>query len=587
MRTLRSGRGVATAATALGLLAAALGLGGCRQPAPPPDILLVTIDTLRPDAMGWTGGRNETPTLDALAAAAMTFPQGATTVPITLPAHAAMLSGCYPHQFGLRDNGQVVPAGVELLSERLRGAGYATAAFVSGFPLKRMFGLDRGFDHYDDDMPAGREGYVERRARDTTRAAIAWLQESHPDRPRFVWVHYYDPHDPYEPPREFWQPGRRGAYDGEVAYTDHWLGELLAAWPGTGRERLTVVTSDHGEALGEHDEETHGYFVYDATVIAPQIWHWPGRIVAGSSSAQVSHTDLAATLLDLLEMPGPACGGTPLALDTTTRPSAAMVETYLPWNYFGWAPLHAVRAPPWKYIEAPQPELYHLGDDPGETHNLAGQRPQEVDRLRAELDRLRARPMVDQAGVAEGDVLAQLRGLGYIGIGQGTMTIPEGLADPKERIELRRRLIAADQKLAMGLVDAGLAELEAVMAVEPTNRFAALRAGTHLLKLGAAARAIPYLERAVANDGDRAEARFALADALTRVDRCGDALPQWLELARLQPRRVEAWTNLAHCHGVEGNREQAGAALERASELAPDDPAVLRLRAQPPIPPAG
>jgi arylsulfatase A-like enzyme len=565
------------------LLAPLALLGACAREAPRPDIVLITIDTLRPDAVGWIGERNDTPTLDRLAREGLAFRHAVTSVPITLPAHAAMLTGCYPFRLGLRDNGQMLAAGTPTLASRLREQGYRTAAFVSGFPLKRSFGLDQGFDHYDDTMPSGREGYVERRARDTSEAALAWLGDQDDDAPVFVWIHYYDPHDPYEPPREFWQPGPRGAYDGEVVYTDYWIGRLLDGWPARpDRERLTIYTADHGEALGEHGEDTHGYFVYDSTVLAPLVWHWPERVAAREDPAQVRHVDIAPTVMALLGVAEPvtdgSCEGSALTAvtqggDSDSRP--AFVETWLPWNYFGWSPLFALREPGWKYIDAPTPELFDLVEDPGELRNLAAGQPDQADRRLVALDAIRSAPPVRDASAADGDVLEQLRGLGYIGIGQGSIEVPAGVADPKDRIEMRRQLIAADGLLAAGQVGPGLAALEQVLAQEPGSRFAALRAGTHLLKLDQPSQALPFLERAVGNDPERSEARYALADALTRLGRHADALEHWLELARLQPRRFEAWFNIAVCHLSLGNLELAQQARDRAAGLAEPQPGAI------------
>lgn len=569
------------------LAAQMIGLGalaGCSAPSADPDILLVTIDTLRPDALGFIGGHGNTPSIDALAAEGTAFTHGVTTVPITLPAHSAIMTGCYPFRFGMTDNGQTLAAGTTTLATRLRERGYQTAAFVSGFPLKRMFGIDQGFDHFDDEMPSGRQGFVERNAQGTIEAALAWVRASRSDGPAFVWVHLYDPHSPYEPPREFWQPGPRGNYDGEVAYVDAWLAELFSDWKKSrARERLTVVTSDHGEALGEHGEDTHGYFVYDSTVLSPIIWHWPGRIPARRDDTQVRHIDIAPTLAHLIgvDAPQPECEGSPLAGMLEGAPvqaRAAHVETFLPWNYFGWSPLRALRDPPWKFIEAPKPELYRITEDSGEATNLIDAETAARDRMVVQIDALHAAPRLEAAGDVQHDVLEELRGLGYIGFGPASAEVPDGLADPKDRVELRRRLQAADTALSAGRIEAGLTALDAAIAAEPGGRFAALRAGTHLLMAGEPARAIPYLEQAVANDPERAEARFALGDALTREQRVSEALPQWLELARMQPGRFEAWYNIATSHAALGNFEQARAALDRASAIDPENPILDELR---------
>lgn len=307
-----------------------------------PNVLLITIDTLRGDALGWIGGRNDTPALDHLAKTGARFRHAVTPVPITLPAHTSILTGLYPVHHGVHDNGQTVPAEIPTLAELLSADGYRTAAFVSGFPLRRIFGLDRGFHHYDDTMNKGSEGWVERTALDTATAVIAWI-ESAPN-PWFVWVHFYDPHDPYDPPRSFWRQGPQGAYLGEVAFTDFAIETLLDGIPGPARRNLlTVFTADHGESLGEHQEKTHGFFVYDSTVVVPLVFHFPGRINARAIDQQPRLIDIAPTILDLLDIPQiPDADGLSLAPILAGRSRdipPAVVETRLPWIFFGWAPL--------------------------------------------------------------------------------------------------------------------------------------------------------------------------------------------------------------------------------------------------------
>jgi len=189
-----------------------------------PNVLLVTVDTLRPDAVGFVAGRNATPAIDALAAEGFRFPTAVTPTPLTLPAHASLMTALLPRRHGARDNGQVLPPGPATLAETLRAAGWTTAAFVSGFPLRALFGVDRGFEHYDDTLPLGTRARLERPADATTAAALAWIATA--KAPWFVWVHYYDPHDPYTMHPEFPRDGRQGAYLSEVAFADHALGVL-------------------------------------------------------------------------------------------------------------------------------------------------------------------------------------------------------------------------------------------------------------------------------------------------------------------------------------------------------------------------
>jgi len=548
-----------------------------------PNILLITIDTLRPDALGWIGRSNDTPAIDALATRGFRFPRAVTPVPLTLPAHASIMTGLVPRRHGVRDNGQTFGTGAVTLAESLRGAGWTTAAFVSGFPLQRLFGLDRGFDHYDDALPAGREGWVERLAADTTAAVLGWLASA--PQPWFVWVHYYDPHDPYEPPRAFWGPGERGAYLGEVRYTDYAIERLVAGLPKTdGRGTLTVLTADHGEALGDHSEKRHGYFIYDATMTVPLVLVEEGVITPGDSSAPANLFDIAPTVLELLGLaPLADIDGVSLAghlRDPRSPLPPSYLETRLPWIFFGWSPLRAIRERDWKLIEAPRPELYDLASDPGEQRNLIEQRPEQARRLRALLGGLELRAPVGSSGLADEEVLDRLRVLGYVGAGGGDLDIPPGLADPKDRLELRDRLQEGEQLLEAGRYTEAVQVFDGVLAVEPDSRFAVLRSGVALLKSGRIDQAIPRLERSTALDPDRAEAHYALADALMRSGSFDRSAAQWREVVRLQPRRGDAWFNLGAAASRSGADGEALAAYRKAVDLEPDEAPMLAALAQ-------
>ena len=530
-------------------------------------MLLVTIDTLRPDSLGFIGGHNDTPTLDGLAASGHAFSGAISPVPLTLPAHTAILSGKLPHRNGVHDNGQTVPADLPLLQETLRRHGYRTAAFVSGFPLQKLFGLDRGFDHYDDVMTHGDQGWVERPAEETVAAAQSWLGAHPSDQPFFDWVHFYDPHDPYTPPREFWQPGERGAYDGEVAYTDYWLGKMIeSARAASGsRPLLIVVTADHAEALGEHGEKTHGYFVYDSTLKVPLIFEWAGEITHAIGAEPVQTIDIAPTILALLgidEMQD--IDGISLAKglhDGTMPLHPAYSETWLPWTYYGWAPLTAWRDGEWKFIDAPAPELYAIDRDQGEQDNLAEVHADVADRLTLALDLTKSQKTTIASGQADDAALERLRSLGYVGVGAAITEAPAGLADPKSMLDVRDALQAAEGLLRERRYVEAETQFDKVLASDPDNRFANLRSGVTLLHIGRANDAVARLQHAVQIDPHRAEGRFALGDALMRVGDFAAAADQWAALAELQPRRPEAWFNLAEALRKSGHAARADNAM--------------------------
>lgn len=540
-----------------------------------PNVLLITIDTLRPDALGWVSGVDTTPVLDALAAEGAAFAKAVAPAPLTLPAHVSMFSGLLPRRHGVRDNHQVVGQAPPLLAERLAVAGYSTAAVVSGFPLTTQFGISRGFSRYDDRMTAGEGAWLERPALETSSVALSWLEDL--PEPWFLWVHYYDPHFPYEPPSGFNRSGRRGGYDGEVASVDHQIGRLVAALPKPASATLTVVTGDHGEALGQHGEGTHGFFVYDETMLVPLLFHWPGRLQPLQSPAQPRLIDLAPTVLDLLGLPqlldGDGVSLAPLLAGKALEVPPAYVETLQPWHSYGWAPLAAVRTSEWKLIAAPAPELYDLRADPAETANLFGQgRPQELT-LRRELRALEALPAISSAAVADPDALARLRALGYLGTPEsGPIPDRASLADPKDQLALRQLLTTADEALRSGRATEAVTALRRVLAQDPGNRFAQTRLGLALLSLGRPEEALVALREAVRLAPEDPEARAALAGLLTQGGDPAAAVGHWLELVRLQPQRAGGWSNLGAALGRSGEVERAATAYQRAAELEPEDP---------------
>ena len=559
----------ATACLVIGVI----GLTGCGKPEPQPNILVITVDTLRPDALGVVDPQRETPSIDALAGSGRLFTAAVSPVPLTLPSHTSILSGLLPVHHGVRDNGQTVPGDIALLPEILRDKGYRTGAFVSGFPLQAMFGLDRGFDRYDDEMHEGAEGWVERRAEDSVKAAGTWIGGQPQGGPWFAWTHFYDPHDPYDPPREFWQPGPRGGYDGEVTYTDYWVGKLLeiARQASGDRPLLIVLTADHAEALGEHQEKTHGFFVYDATMRVPLIFSWPGHVLPARGSEPVQLVDVVPTILDLLGFEAPAdVDGVSLRAglsggDLALHP--ARMETWLPWIYYGWSPLSAWLDSRWKLIDAPSAELYDLTADPHELNNAAAASPAVVDRLGIALQQASQASTRIAGTLVDDAAMQRLRSLGYVGVG-APVELPVGdLADPKSRIAMRDQLQEGEGLLrALKYADAEKVFAE-VLAVDPDNRFANLRSGIALLRLDRIAEAVKVLGHAVGVEPRRAEARYALGDALMRSGAFAAAADQWAALAELQPRRKEAWFNLAKAFEKAGQLTQSQTAMAEFERL--------------------
>ncbi len=393
---------------ALPLAVCALLAGACGD-SPRPNVLLVTVDTTRADHLGAYGyDRDTSPTVDALAAEGVLFEHAFAHAPITLPSHTSMLTGTFPLAHGVRDNGRFsVADDLETLPEMLRERGYATGAFVSAFVLDSRFGLDQGFDVYDDSFTAEwsedklrdariyNQMVTDRPADQTTQRAIAWLAEQ-AESPFFLWVHYYDPHQRYAPPHPWDQLYQDNLYDGEIAFMDSEIARLFDALRERGLWDRTAVllTGDHGESLGQHGEATHAVLAYDSTLRVPLVIKPPAGVAVERKvvTESVSHVDLLPTVGDLLDLPTPSGlpGRSLLPAIQGRAPSgraadrAIYFESALPRFSFGWEPLFGVRAGSWKYIHAPEPELYDLERDPGEQRNIAraeSERREELERL--------------------------------------------------------------------------------------------------------------------------------------------------------------------------------------------------------------
>ncbi len=349
-------------------------LGGCGSTPERPDIILVTLDTTRADRLGCYGYElASTPYLDEFAASAIQFDNAVTAVPITSPSHATMLTGKTPLRHGVHNNGTFYLDPAQMtLTEHLAGEGYQTAAFLSAYVLHRQFGLAQGFDVYDDDL------IDERLATETNARVFAYLQRLE-DRPLFLWVHYFDPHTPWDPPEPFASQTRGTVYDAEISSMDAAFGELMEKLRAAGRfeNAHVLVLGDHGEGLGDHGEREHGLFLYEETLRIPFLWKPPHHDESKRSDELVGTVDLLPTVLDLLdrEPPGPdEFDGFSLApiLHDEALPmrTGLYAETLFPYYNFEWSPLFAYRSARAKYIDAPRPEFYDLQTDPGERTNL-------------------------------------------------------------------------------------------------------------------------------------------------------------------------------------------------------------------------
>jgi choline-sulfatase len=546
----------------LGLLGASL---ACSRTAPAPaptrptSLLLVTIDTLRADRLGAYGdAQARTPALDLMASQGVLFERAYSVAPLTLPTHATVMTGLLPPQHGVRGNvGFALDSSRKTLAEVLQNPGRKTAAFIGGFPLSRQFGLARGFDHYDDALPRApgiHFDFAERPASAVVAAARAWVASR--SGPLFVWVHLFDPHAPYAPPAAHAQAD---AYRGEVAAVDAALAPLLAEW-GARPDALTVVTADHGEAFGEHREESHSLFVYDTTLHVPLLVRGPGLTPATRIARPVSLVDLAGTVLYQMGVYR-ALPGTPLLHSPSLQQAAPglYAETLAPRLDFGWSDLRSFREGGLKYIRAPRPELYDLAADPGEARNLAEARPADVARLERGLSAaLSASGETESRRAPDPEAAERLRALGYV---QGLGARGSG-ADPKDKVEVARRIAAAVGPFR-DHHEAARTYAE-IAALDPENPLVLFRLADALLRAGRAREAVAPFRLVVARNPRTADPFVGLATALAQLERLDEAEAVLRQALVVAPADGQAHYNLGEIARVRGDHAAARAAYEQA-----------------------
>ena len=465
-----------------------------RSAEPPLNLLLVTLDTTRADHIGAYGyAFAKTSHLDRLAAEGVRFERAVAPAPITLPSHASLFTARYPFAHGVRNNGNFyLSDGIPTLTTVLHDRGYRTAAFVSSFILDRRYGLARGFDEYDDRLDSGKRAIVnfqvERRGDVTALKANEWLDgyaREAAGRPFFLWLHLYDPHEPYRPPHPFRDMFADRPYDGEIAFDDSVVAAVMDRLDRLGLLASTViaVVGDHGESLGDHGEETHSMFVYESALRVPMILWRPGRLPAGTVvKPLVRVIDLAPTLLDLIGA-APALPGAegrsliPLINGRGAPPGSAYAETYLPLFYMNWSPLRSLQDERWKYIDAPAPELYDLDRDPQEAENLADRERPRAAALKRALDGVAGSGQGSMTvGRLDREALEKLAALGYVATGGGDAQPArlDGRADPKSMIAVFNRLRSANAALRDGRFGDAIAVARAVLAEDPHNAFATI-----------------------------------------------------------------------------------------------------------------
>lgn len=622
------------------LLPAALALLLSACAAERPNVVLITIDTTRADHVGCYGySEPTTPNIDQIAEEGVVFTNAFATNPVTLPSHTSILSGTYPIQHGVRDNSTyVVNDEVTTLAEMLRAKGYRTAAFVGAFVLDGIFNLDQGFDFYDDDVgrdwakdeierrAANAFGFDERKANLVTHSALDWLQ-NRPSGPFFVWAHYFDPHQPLNPP----DPHRSrftDAYDAEIAYVDEQIGELLRSLreDSSFDNTVVVIVADHGEGLMDHGEPTHSLFIFDSTMHVPLVIKPVEQRGSSVVDGIVSTVDIVPTILEMIgeEVPDfvqgrslvSAMEGEPIPEDRSIY-----MESLTARLACGWGELRGLRSRDEKLIYGPKPRLYGVDEDPGEVYDLAQADAESVrrmtDGLEEAIDTWKSEDSSHAVVGADPETLERLRSLGYItGSPAQAASVTEdledviGMVDPHEKRHLFDLYSTSGEDIRTGEIQVGIAKLERIVASEPGFKEAVKALATaYLLHAEQPERARELFERTLSidpaqddalyflgliylNSGDLEAARIqfekilefgsAKAPALHQLGRIdaqlGDEASsrRHFELAlEGDPNHLGALIALGAWHGRRKEHDEAADYFRRARTLAPDDAEVL------------
>ena len=552
----------------------ALAVAGCSPTSPVltepppthPAILLVTLDTTRADALGFENDKVRTPHLEALAARGVRFSQAYTTVPTTLPAHASIMTGLYPADHGIHENARTLANHHTLLGDLLRQRGYSTAAFVSALPLSSQFGLARAFDHYDDDFGASSaSGHAaERSAGETTERALDYLNRQPSTKPLFLWVHYFDPHEPYAPPEPFRSQYPEDPYLGEIAYMDQELGRLLAAFEGWSSEGPynILIAGDHGEGRGDHGEALHGNLLYQGVLRVPLF-----AAGTGISPTQIQTAVSIRRIFDTIlgwtgeQRPNGLLSGTA---------ETVLAEAMKPNRQYGWQPQVMAVRDHLKVIRSGEVEVFDLRTDPAETRNLAGEidvAPELREAIRAYAERSLESREAEAAPLSQEDQ-ERLASLGYVGW-EGRPTLRAGAPNPKDMVHLFAALDYGSGLFVNERYDEAIEVFEDILKQDPHNLMIHVRLAVAHSISGREDRALELFERARSIDPSSVDVRHYLALHYFRSGRWQEAAALLTSVLAQMPHRLPALESLAQIREGQERIEEASGLLERIVALQP------------------
>jgi arylsulfatase A-like enzyme/Flp pilus assembly protein TadD len=555
------------------------------SPKGPFNVVVVTLDTTRADRIGCYGNRDvETPNLDALCRDGVVFDNATAVVPLTFPSHSSIFTGLLPPHHGVRDNGGFfLDQDRTTLAERLKEAGYATGAFIGAWVLESRWGLAQGFQEYDDRFQLSKYkiislGTVQKPGDEVMDGALRWLEEHQAER-YFAWVHLYDPHAPYEAPEPFASRYPKNPYLAEIAYTDQVVGRLLSWLRDRGQldRTIVVVTGDHGESLGEHGEGSHAYFIYGSTTHVPFIVRTPWGL-AGRRAARVSGVDVLPTVLDLVGLPPePGIDGRSLVrllFDPEARlDRPAYSETYFTRYHYGWQQLRSLRDERYTYIDAPEPELYDVTDDPGESKNIYKMFSARAEPLRLALEALAksASAKAPERQALDPETLQRLAALGYVG---NVIDVdPHALLpDPKAKLHLFQMMNRAKDLAQDDKVDDAVVKMRQVVAEDPRIMDAHLTLGNWLVRLRRPDEAIDSFRQALSlkPDDDVALGNLArLYLSRGREKDALDALQVFKTALEANPKNPQSWYQLATLYLDTGRLGEAEDTFKQAQAANP------------------